>query len=164
MLDVPVRSKRGRPRSEIVLTSFVCERAVLQWLRNYLPTAKPAKFHDSFDIFYGDRRIEVKASEFNGECWRFNIHRHGVINETGIYAYIFRLDNVPGFIPCAIHLVIPAPIRRSTIAISMRSLLTYWGRFFNRVDYIEPIKELRKLGHKNQVGDGTLVVTENLSN
>jgi hypothetical protein len=120
------------------LESHKQELAVYGWLNSWLPTAKRAKYKDSFDILYGEKRIEVKASRRSDNgLWYFNIHRHGVLKEDGIFAYIFRVEDVPGF-EYALHLVVPAPLGRSTIVLSLRSLILYWGRFANRLSVIDP--------------------------
>lgn len=71
-------------------------------------------------------RIEVKTSQMQivkgVPGWRFNIHRHGSVNETKVDKYILRLEGVP-YTKAAIHLLVDAPIVTPTIKISLRSLL-----------------------------------------
>jgi len=45
------------------------------------------------------------------------------------------MENVPGF-KAAIHLVIPSPIGQKVLAISLRSLLCRFGRYYNRFDLL----------------------------
>jgi len=131
-----------RTRSELVLESYRQEDAVYCWARSYLKGLQKAKHADSFDLIYQEKRIEVKASRMDQSgLWHFNVHRHGVIKEDGIFAYILRLEGVPGF-EHALHLVIPAPLKVYTLVLSLRSLILHWGRFANNLQLIEP--SLRK--------------------
>lgn len=135
---------KKRKRTMPPQSGLTDERRVCTWLRRYIPNARPAQHGEKGDIICGSKHVEVKScrGRNKGE-WGFNLQRHGVLDETDIDAYILRLDNVPGF-ERAIHLVLPAPFRRSTITITLRSLMTYWGRFFNRTDYIMRVQKTSK--------------------
>jgi len=109
---------------------------VWQWLANHGIDATYAKYQDSYDLIVGHLHIEVKTAHFSRGLWRFNIHRHGKLKEGEVHWYILRLLGVPGF-KSAIHLVIPSPIGTPNVQISIRSLVTRWGRFYNKVDGIK---------------------------
>jgi hypothetical protein len=71
-------------------------------------------------------RVEIKtARRGSGGTWRVNVHRHGRLQESGVDAYIFLLEDVPltDGDPEPVYLVFPAPVRRSNYQFSLRSLL-----------------------------------------
>ena len=89
------------------------------------------RYNEPFDILVdGKTHIEVKTCRSiikRGQtAWFFNIHRHGVLDEQGVDAYIFRLENVPET-SAAIHLLFKAPLGILTVVISIRSLLNRYG-------------------------------------
>ena|ERR1700679_1917299 len=114
---------------------LVCQRQVTAFLRRYKFSVHEQQFHSPFDLLVNNKRIEVKAAGFDTtkKFWLFNIHRHNVLDETNVDIYILRLENVPGF-TYAIHLIIPAPLGVFNVQISLRSLLTRWGKYFNNID------------------------------
>lgn len=67
-----------------------------------------------------------------------NIHRHGIVDESQVDFYVFRLDGQPVYFfgKAAIYLIIPAPLNMKTAVISPRSLLNHWSKFCDRVDLI----------------------------
>jgi len=84
-----------------------------------------ARYNESFDMLIDDtHRIEVKTcpSTRKDGKWLANIHRHGVLNENGTDAYIFRLEGVPGT-TAALHLLMTAPLKKHCLVFSVRSLL-----------------------------------------
>lgn len=92
--------------------------------------------HDSpWDIECGGVRIDVKTSRWDQSGgWNFTIHHGGALREV-CDCYIFRLEKSP-WSKCAIHLIVPAPVGVKGVHISMRSLLTRWGIYFNRFDLL----------------------------
>lgn len=86
-----------------------------------------AGYYSPFDLMLnGHMRAEIKTASLNGlGKWKFNIHRHGKLNEdTDIY--ILRLEKVP-FSKKATHLLFWAPIGVSTLEIQPFNLMTkYW--------------------------------------
>ncbi len=126
-------------RSEIVHHSRTSEDRILVWLRMSLKSGAVCRMNRSspFDAVCCGKRVEFKAGTLrNDGTWLFNIHRHGVVNESQVDVYVLRLEDVPGF-KYAVHLIVPAPLNTPTVSISLRSLLTRWGRFFNRFDFID---------------------------
>lgn len=77
-----------------------------------------------FDLLVDRRwKCEVKVSQPNGTLeWKFNIHRHGQLNEDAVDLYIFRFEGVPTS-KKAIHLLLPSPIGITTLAFTLRSLI-----------------------------------------
>jgi hypothetical protein len=82
-------------------------------------------------------RVEVKCASYRPLAgreddlgWSFNIHRHGIVAEGQVDAYILRLEEAP-FGMGAIHLVFPSPIGKPTVGISLRSLLTRYAKYYN---------------------------------
>jgi hypothetical protein len=56
-------------------------------------------------------RVEVKLSTPSAlGQWKVNIHRRGVVDETGVDAYIFILSEIPGNGSQPLYLVFPAPL------------------------------------------------------
>lgn len=106
-----------------------------------------AGYYAPFDLLTSDGiRIEVKYSPYRDlggrklgkKAWVFNIHRHGLVAEGQVDAYVLRCARAPEVgIGAAIHLILPAPVRKATICITPRSLLTRYAQFFNRVDYLQ---------------------------
>ena len=47
-------------------------------------------------------------------------------------AYIFRLEGLPDS-KKPLHLVIPAPLKSLTVGITLRSLITTYGRYYQNV-------------------------------
>ena len=121
------------------------EIAICKWLRQVhkIPSQVVTQYKAPFDILANGYRVECKVSSYNklpyGWGWSFNIHRHGILNESQTDFYVLKLCNVPGFI-YAIHLVVPAPIGIPVVIISLRSLLTRWGKYFN---LLAPLRETK---------------------
>ncbi len=117
--------------------SVAAVAALLKWHGHQVKIMPTSGEPSPYDLLVGEKhRVEVKvcARRTDG-FWFFNIHRHGILDESSVDAYILRLEQVPEF-KCALHLVIPAPIKRSTVTISLRSLITRYARYYNRFDYI----------------------------
>lgn len=112
---------------------------VIRWLDTKGLKFEAAGFHSPFDGLVNGKKVEVKSANPHAgrlhTTWMINIQRNGKLNEREVDFYIFRLSGVPEF-KNAIHLVVPAPLGKYTVAITMRSLLTRWGRFYNRVDFL----------------------------
>src|SRR5262249_50773732 len=82
----------------------------------------------AFDLLVDNKhRVEVKCglpSAIDGlPTWRFNIHRHGVLNEETDF-YILRLERVP-YSKRPVHLLFQAPLRVKVVTVSLRSLLMF---------------------------------------
>lgn len=145
LANIPVHRREivresGRNRSQMVKHGVSVELEAVRWLVKFIPDASQAPFRAKYDILANGKRIEAKQSEFGSgrkQAWFFNIHRHGVVEESQVDFYILRLEAAPIF-KAAIHLVLPAPIGRPTIVISLRSLLVRYGKYYNRVDLIDP--------------------------
>lgn len=122
------------------------EVLVLQLMRHFykIPRVRRAGYRAPYDFIANGHRCELKVSnpqkirvgKFTYTGWRFNIHRHGVLKERGVNYYILRLEGVPEFYK-AIHLVIKAPLRKKTVLITLRSLITLWGQHFNRFNLLK---------------------------
>ncbi len=137
-------------RSEIVKNSLVSERNVVNWLRlKGFPDARSMNYDSHYDIYVNDKRVEVKVAKAqkdrqNHSVWRFNIHRHGVLKETGVDAYILRLEDVPEF-TYAIHLILPAPLGVMSVSITMRNLITRYAKYFENfvaIGGVQPVEEI----------------------
>jgi hypothetical protein len=136
------RNRIGRPRKEIIQESHEAEDKVYDLLRSNGIKVIRSNYKSPYDYLYEGKRIELKHSKgtmrLDGHTiWKFNIHRHGVLDESQVDFYIFRLENVPEF-SYAIHLVIPAPLGSATLEITLRSLITQYAIHFNRFDLIGP--------------------------
>lgn len=112
--------------------------AVASWLRGHglAGVSHVADPRSPFNLLCAGKRIGVKVSGGRADgSWQFNIHRHGTVREDHVDVYILRLEKVPGF-ERPIHLVMPAPLGRHCVTVSLRSLLTRYSQYFNRLDYI----------------------------
>ncbi len=111
----------------------LAEDQVRQILYAHGRTVKQCGYRESFDMLVDGRwRVEVKTAGPQPQpvgahqpIWKFNIHRHGKVEETHVDLYILRLE-VP-FCRAAVYLLFRAPIKRPTITISFRSLLNGRG-------------------------------------
>ena len=97
-------------------------------------------FASEYDLLTaGGQRVEVKYASFrrltkDGRMgWKINFHRHGVLNESDVnwYVTVLDADSVRLFGKAVLSLVIPAPIQKTTIQISPRSLVSRWAGFVN---------------------------------
>lgn len=113
------------------------ENAVLHWLTAHGYEAKKLPRGQGADLLLGGKlRLEVKCSSPNDHGkWTFNLHHHGVLDESRVDLYIFRIEKLPEF-SHALHLIVPAPLNRLTVSMSLRSLILRWGQFANRFDLL----------------------------
>jgi hypothetical protein len=122
---------------------------VRAWLNAHGIKAYAAGYHDAFDFRteYGDN-VEVKwcalIKSAKGRVaewkWQFNIHRHGVLDESQVDFYVLRCEPGPAkeFLgENAFHLVIPAPLGVKVMVITPRSLLTRHAKFYNGVGQLK---------------------------
>ena len=94
-----------------------------------LARVRQGRAAEPFDILVDGKPIKIKTASMRGgksspdfRQWTFNIHRHGVVKETGLFGYILRLENFPGSRK-AVHVFLRAPLERPTIVITLRSFL-----------------------------------------
>lgn len=120
-------------------------------LRQYGYKAEICSSYTSpYDLLVNGKRVEVKAcARRESGDWSFNIHRHGVLDESQTDVYIFRLENVPEF-SYAVHLLIEAPLETPTINISLRSLVIRYGRHYNQFGLLGKPTRKRKYTLKKQ--------------
>ena len=99
-----------------------------------------AKGRESLLIIDG-LRVEVKQSSLSsGKWWKINLHRHGILDESDVDAYLLLLNGVPGVAGgMSLYLIIPAPQNVKGLAISFSSLMRQWR------DNIEAWKLLKDL-------------------
>lgn len=120
---------------EVPMTGRNGEMVVNNWLRNRGYESELTSYHSPFDLRCNGKRVEVKCAKYCHGEWVFNIHRKGVLNESEVDVYIFRLEQVPDS-KAAIHLILPAPIGITTIKMTLRSLLTRYGQYFNKFELL----------------------------
>lgn len=86
---------------------------------------------EPFDILVDDKPIEIKVAEprklnrsSNEDSfgWSFNIHRHGALEETGLFGYILRLQKFPGS-QHALHMFLRAPLDKLTVVVTFSTIL-----------------------------------------
>src|SRR6266516_3377400 len=99
-----------------------------------------ASFASPYDLLTaGGQRIEVKYAGFrrltkDGRMgWKINFHRHNVLDETEVnwYAAVLDADSTGLFGKAVLSLVIPAPINKTTLQLSPRSLVSRWAGYVN---------------------------------
>lgn len=88
---------------------------------------------DKWDILVDGRwHIEVKTAgrrDIRGvPGWVFNIHRHGVLDESKVDFYVLRLEEVP-YSKYAIHLLLPSPLKQLTLLVTFRKFLNGFGQY-----------------------------------
>jgi hypothetical protein len=80
-------------------------------------------------------RVEVKYATFRNLGsqwgWKITFHRHNVLDEREVDFYCIVLQNPEVFGRYVLNLVIPAPIKKTTVQISPRSLVSRWAGFVN---------------------------------
>jgi hypothetical protein len=110
------------------------ERLVYQLLAHvYGRKVKRMPYMSPFDLLVDGARVEVKTATLKRQQWLFNLHRHGKLSESTDW-YILRLEGVP-LSKAAIHLLLRAPAGKTTIAVTLRSLLngqSAWADDFKR--------------------------------
>lgn len=121
-----------RYRSRAYYNGFIRVRAWLQ-MAGYPIITSP--YNSPYDALCNGKRLEIKISQLRnsrqGWHWKFNIHRHGKLDESEVDAYILRLEKVPFAKRRAIHLLLQAPLNKLTISIDPIGLLTRWGKHYN---------------------------------
>jgi hypothetical protein len=135
-----------------IITSewYAAQKQVRNWLSSgYGVRTSLASYGAPFDLFTSNgTRIEVKFSPLlerrdprarNGKkyIWFFNIHRHGKVSEQKVDFYILMCQPTAKTaaigLETPVYLVVPAPLEKFTISISLRQLLTQWGKYSNAV-------------------------------
>lgn len=103
------------------------EERVAHLLRsNYKRNVIRCAYGSHYDLIVDGLRVEIKcaAPHKNGPHaleWKFNIHRHGLLNEQETDLYILRLEDLP-FSRHAIHMLFKAPLGQYTIEVPIRGL------------------------------------------
>ena len=109
-----------------------------------------------FDLLVGGvARVEVKAAlaplarkGFSATTWAFNLHRHNVLSTDKVdFFALFLPPMVSLGFKNGISLIIPAGdvAGRKAIAITARSLMVRWGKYYDRWDDIKKFCEERKV-------------------
>ena len=112
--------------SECLRRADEAERSIAEILASSGRKTKRMGSNSPFDILCDGRKIEVKTArsrminrKSRTPSHRFNIHRHNILRERCEF-YILRLEKAIG--EAAVYILMPAPIRRKTFAISKLSL------------------------------------------
>ena len=127
-------------------TGHYAERVTKRWLSYKLHTSVIGMgYNCPWDCWVNGHRVEIKTAnvrkdKHGNRTWEFSIHRHNRLNETAVDFYVLRLNDVAEFKAC-IYLVVPAPIKRKTVHISLRSLLMLWGPYVNAVEPLRVPKQ-----------------------
>jgi hypothetical protein len=104
----------------------------------------------------GTLAIEVKTAEAQtnekaGTQWRFNIHSHGILNETADY-YIFQFLGVPEQ-KGALYAAFKAPLKVYTVGFTMRKMIR---ELAPAVKLYEELVGLRKKASEGETGHDAL--------
>lgn len=97
-----------------------------------------------FDVLLdGKIKIEIKTGHYSEKYkqWTFNIHRHNILDESGVDFYVLRFNSIPGT-NRAIHALYKAPLKKRTMTFSIRQLLE--GKIH------QSVKDFRKLNIRNK--------------
>jgi hypothetical protein len=83
-----------------------------------------APYMSPYDLVVDCARVEVKcARPSKSGTWKVNIHRHGVLKEDRVDAYVIQLLDIPGA-DSPMYLVFKAPLGVMTKEFSFRSLVS----------------------------------------
>lgn len=142
------RKQRSRTAKKSQRYGLAAQQRIGNWLRNHYREVKPMSYGSPYDFLVCGKRVEVKACpcvEIGDQLlWAFTIQGHWKHAERNVDVYVLRLENIPGF-KSAIHLIIAAPIRRSTVSISLRNLISgKYAKHFNDFSVIGPTKTRRR--------------------
>jgi hypothetical protein len=146
--EIEAFAKATEPIDESVPTKFgnEGEARVSHWLKSHGYEVKKLRTRLGADLIANGKRVEVKCArpDKDGE-WTFNLHHHGVLDEGRVDLYVFRVEGLPAT-KKPLHLIIPAPLKRLTLAMTVRSLILTWGRYANRFDLLGEVAAERQLG------------------
>lgn len=99
------------------------EAKVAAWLKRFGYAVSQTPYGCPFDLLVNGWQCEVKHATPSEEGkWKFNIHRHGELNESFVDFYIFSLDGVP-FSKQSVYVLKKAPMGVKTIEMSFRTLM-----------------------------------------
>jgi hypothetical protein len=103
----------------------LAEHAAVRYLRcSGIASKRVGQHLSAWDIeTIGGLHIEVKASVFSRGKWVFNVHRHGILTESGVDYYMIGLTGGP-LGKARSWLTLSAPIGVKSVALSFRTLLT----------------------------------------
>src|SRR5690349_2155050 len=97
-------------------------------------------------LLNGSVRVEFKSAFPQNKdslpIWKFNLHRHGVLQEACDY-YVLRLEDVP-YSRQGIYLLMKSPVRRLVVTITVKSLLN--GQAVLASDFRAFMKKLSPTG------------------
>lgn len=95
-----------------------------------------------FSIIVNGVNVEVKIARANRQGkWKVNIHRHGLVDETGVDAYLIILRDVPGNGLMPLYLVFSAPVSTQTFEFSFSSLMRQYKQ---NIDAWDTLREIAK--------------------
>lgn len=128
--------KHGTEVQQEISYWVACRISRLYGFRVPVETVLPYNY--KFDSLINRKRIEIKCGKIQSYgIWKFNIHRHGKLDESSVDFYVIRLEDVPFVRHNWIHMVIPAPIGVSTLAIGMADLIE--GKYARYIDAVHLI-------------------------
>jgi len=115
------------------------EKKAANWLvsKGFKPIFQP--YRRSYDLIVNGKRVEIKSARPRNWKWRVNIHRHNHLDESKVDVYIFSLYNFPGG-KSGLHIIVPSPVKRSTMSFTVRSLISKWSRYVNAFEFLESKK------------------------
>src|SRR5437870_12223683 len=128
----------GKCKSEAAW--FDAETKVKNFLKYRGIASTRAEFSSPYDLLTaGGQRVEVKYAGFrrlakDGRMgWKINFHRHNILDETEVswYVAVLDADSAGLFGKAVLSLVLPAPIQKTTLQLSPRSLVSRWAGFVN---------------------------------
>lgn len=98
------------------------------WLLKYFYKRDVVRcaYGSPYDLMVDGLRVEVKCAapqkdRADALKWKFNIHRHGVLDEKQTDLYILRIEGLP-YSKAAIHMALKAPIGQFTLEVPIRGL------------------------------------------
>ena len=138
MAEKGIPQKFGRTGEELVatlLSRYGCK--VSRARKRQGINAEP------FDLLVDGKPIEVKTSHPHLPAkrpglvfWRFNIHRHAILSEDKIFAYVLRFENFPGC-NCGLYMFFRSPLERKVLTITLAAIL-------KRPEYYNAVQDFYK--------------------
>lgn len=125
-----IKLSMGEPESAAQMDGLAAEERVANLLISNGRKVSITPYNCPYDLLVDGKKVEVKSSGKhplrNGFVWLYNLHRHGVLNESEVDLYVFEMKDFQ--YP---YVLIPAPIGKKSISLNYNILAK---RYFRGVE------------------------------
>jgi len=133
------------------------ESKVKSWLARHGIATRRLPYKSAYDLETTTGiRMEVKTASYTAFStkkqrhqgqWKFNIHRHGLLDEWNVDYYILLLGPDPYRVlgKALLTVVIPAPLGRKVLLVTPRTLFTHWAQYINNFGLLMPTHQYQDL-------------------